>query len=89
MFADDTNLFLSNEDLNKLFNDMNVALQKMSIWFKANKFSLNSTKTKWTLFHSQMIKRLITNDSAMFYIDNFEILRESVTKFLGNLLTKN
>ena len=89
MFADDTNLFLSNEDLNKVFNDMNVALQKMSIWFKANKLSLNSTKTKWTLFHSQMIKRLITNDSAMFYIDNFEILRESVTKFLGNLLTKN
>ena len=89
MFADDINLFLSNEDLSKLFNDMNVALQKMLIWFKKNKFSLNSTKTKWTLFHSQMIKRLITNDLAMFYIDNFEILRESVTKFLGNLLTKN
>ena len=89
MFADDINLFLSNEDLSKLFNDMNVALQKMLIWFKTNKFSLNSTKTKWTLFHSQMIKRLITNDLAMFYIDNFEILRESVTKFLGNLLTKN
>ena len=31
MFADDTNLFLSNKDINKLFNDMNVELQKMSI----------------------------------------------------------
>ena len=24
MFADDTNLFFSNKDINKLFNDMNV-----------------------------------------------------------------
>ena len=28
MFIDDTNLFLSNEDTNKLFNDMNIELQK-------------------------------------------------------------
>ena len=34
MSADDTNLFLSNKDINKLFNDMNVTLQKTSIWFK-------------------------------------------------------
>ena len=37
------NMFLSDKDINKLFNDMNVDLQKMSIWFKANKLSLNLT----------------------------------------------
>ena len=41
LFADDINLFLPNKDINKLFNDMNVELQKTSIWFKANKLSLN------------------------------------------------
>ena len=41
LFADDINLFLPNKDINKLFNDMNVELQKTSIWFKANKVSLN------------------------------------------------
>ena len=41
MFADDTNLFLFNTDINKLFNDMNVELQKMSICFKTIKFSQN------------------------------------------------
>ena len=46
MFADDTNLFLSNKDISKLFDDMYVELQKMSIWFKENKLSLNLTKTK-------------------------------------------
>ena len=62
MFADDTDLFLSNKDINTLFNDMNVELQKMSIWFQTNKLSLNLTKTKWTLFHSPKKKRLIAND---------------------------
>ena len=77
MFADDTNLFLSNKDINKLFNDVNVELQKLSSWFKANKVSLNLTKTNWTLFHSQKKKRLIENDLPIFYIDNFEIVRDS------------
>ena len=89
MFADDTNLFLSNKDINKLFNDMNVQPQKMSIWFKANKLSLNLTKTKWTIFHSQKKKRLMANDLPMLYIDNFEIVRESVTKFLSIFIDEN
>ena len=89
MFADDANLFLFNKDSNKLFNDVNVDLQKMSIWFKANKLSLNLTKAKWTLFHSQKKKRLITNDLPILYIDNFGIVRESVTKFLGIFIDEN
>ena len=44
MFAGDINLFLSIKDISKLYNDLNVELQKISIWFKANKFSLNLTK---------------------------------------------
>ena len=47
MFADDTNLFLSNKDISKLFNDMNVELQKMSIYFKANKLSLSLSLSKF------------------------------------------
>ena len=34
MFADDTNLFLSNKDINKLFNDMNVELKKFQFGLK-------------------------------------------------------
>ena len=57
MFAEDTNLFLSNKDINQLFNDMNIELQKFSIWFKTNKLSLNLT-----LFQTQKKKHLIAND---------------------------
>ena len=45
MFADDRNLFLSNKYINKLFNDMNVELQKISVWFKANNLSLMDTSS--------------------------------------------
>ena len=64
MFADDKN-FLSNKDINKLFNDMNVELQKMSIWFKANKFFLILTRTKWT---NSTHKRKEDNDNFTMII---------------------
>ena len=80
MFANETNLFLSNKDINKLFNDMNIEMQKLSIWFKKNKLSLNLTKTKWMPTHSQKKKHLIANDLPILYI-TIENVRESVTKF--------
>ena len=94
IYADDTNLFLSNKYIKKPVNDVNFELQKISIWFKENKFCLNLTKTKWTLFHLQKNKKqkkntLIANDLPILYIDNFEMVRESITKFLGIFIYKN
>ena len=65
---------------------MNVELQKMSISFQANELSLNLTKTKWTLFHSQKKKRLIAN--SLLFIDNYEIVGETLTNFLGIFIDK-
>ena len=59
MFVDDTNLFISNRNIEKLFADMNTELTKITDWFKANKLSLNVKKTKWTLFHSSSKKRFV------------------------------
>ena len=84
MSADDTNLFLSNEYIYKLFNNMSFELQKISNWFKTNKLSLNLTYAKWTLFQSQNKKRLIANYLPILYID-----KESVTKFLGIFIDEN
>ena len=53
------------------------------------KLSLNLTKTKRTLFLSQKKKHLIANDLLILYIDNSEIVRESVTKFLGIFIDEN
>ena len=50
MKADDTNLFFSHKNLRTLFSKMNAQLSKINEWFKANKLSLNVTKTKYILF---------------------------------------
>ena len=62
---------------------------KTSIWLKANKLSLNVNKTKWTFFHSQKKKRLIANYLPIHYVDIFETVRESVTKFLGTFIDES
>ena len=46
MFADDKNLFISDENIGELFKQMNKELKKVSTWFKASKLSVNIDKTK-------------------------------------------
>ena len=59
MFADDTNLFYSNKDINTLFNIANEELNEINEWFKANKFSINAGKTKYIFFHKQQNSKKI------------------------------
>ena len=46
MFADDKNLFLSDENIGELFQQMNNELKSVSTQFRANKVSINIDKTK-------------------------------------------
>ena len=42
LFADDTNVFLSGKDPEYLVNQLNIKLNKLSVWFMVNiKLSLN------------------------------------------------
>ena len=66
MFANDTNLFISNVNIGELFQQMNKELKKISICFKANRLSIDIDKTKWTIFcptskkfHAYKISRTI------------------------------
>ena len=49
-FADDTTVSLSGPNPDTLYNDMNIELQRLSNWFRANKLCLNVSKTKYILF---------------------------------------
>ena len=89
MFADDTNLLLSHKSLDILFANMNEELNKIAIWFKANKLSLNVNKTKWSLFHSSSKKRFLPQTLPQLFIDKVVIKRETVTKFLGVFIDEN
>ena len=89
MFADDTNLFYSHNNIKILFKNANDELEKFLQWFKANKLLLNGGKTKLTLFHKPRDKDNLPLQLPNLKINNNEIKRSSSIKFLGVLVDEN
>ena len=89
MFADDTNLFYSHNNIKILFKNANDELEKISKWFKANKLSLNEGKTKFTLFHKPRDKDNLPLQLPNLKINNNQIKRSSSIKFLGVFVDEN
>ena len=89
MFTDDTNLFISDSNIENLFETMNEELRKVANWFKANKLSLNISKTKYSLFHSTRKRKDIPNILPPLHIDSVPFKREFATNFLGVYLDEN
>ena len=79
LFADDTNLFYSCTNLDVLLLTVNNELSKLSMWFKANRLSLNISKTNFILFGSKRIP----SDKPVIKIDDVLLTQVSCTKFLG------
>ena len=53
LFADDTSGLISGDNLNDLVTKMNIEINKLSNWFRANKMALNVSKTKFIIFHTR------------------------------------
>ena len=68
---------------------MNCELNKITLWFKANKLTLNLAKTKYSLFHPASVKRFLGEPLPFLKMDNIVTEREKVTKFLGVLTDEN
>ena len=52
MFADDTCLFFTDNNISQLFRTVNHELKHIQNWFNANKLSLNTGKTQYSFFHA-------------------------------------
>src|SRR5678815_1497408 len=81
LFADDTNVFLSNASYDQLFELANEELKAAYDWFKANKLSLNLSKTNFILFRSN--KKQIPPTTRDITIDGITIPQVTTSKFLG------
>ena len=81
MFADDTNLFRSGKNLLDLINTVNAELEKLSIWFIANRLTLNVSKTKYIIFGTKRKHNVESNLSVS--INGISIERVANIKFLG------
>ena len=53
LFADDTTFQVSGVNIEQLFELANSELEKSSVWFRANKLTLNVKKTKYMIFSDQ------------------------------------
>ena len=51
MFADDTFTAASDHDLPSLISHVNMEINKIAIWFRSNKMAVNTSKTKFIIFH--------------------------------------
>ena len=79
LYADDTTIYLVGTKIKSMFSQMNEVLNNLSIWFKANKLSLNVGKTKFMLFTG---KRNLKTNYAL-NIDGILIEKVDHFKFLG------
>ena len=89
MFADDTNLFYSHQNIETLFGTVNCELEKICEWSRANKLSLKVTKTNYTLFHKNSTKDKLPLKMPELKIGNSIIKGKSSPKFLGVMLDEN
>lgn len=80
LYADDATVYLHHKSNKILFNTMNNELKQLSEWFKTNKLSLNTSKTKYMLIRNRGV---FYGDEYTLNIDNRMIDRCKVFNFLG------
>ena len=79
LFADDTNLFCADKNINQLVTTVSTVLDKWCIWFAVNKLSINVSKTSYMLFGN-------LNAEFDIAINGISINRVRVATFLGVLI---
>ena len=79
LFADDTNLFASGNDLPSFSELLSKELAELSLWLQVNRLSLNLKKNQYMIFtQSKTI-----SENINIKIDNQNIYETKSSKFLG------
>lgn len=86
IFADDTTVYQSSKDIKELYINMNRELDSLSDWFRANKLSLNVSKSNFMLFTN---KKNSTGNNNLIKIGGITIEQTTTVKFLGMYMDEN
>ena len=91
LFADDTTILYSSSDIVSKIPVINRELSEVSNWFKANKLSVNATKTNYMIMGAQhmtsMEDQSVSNVDII--LDKTKLKRVDKTKFLGVTIDEN
>ena len=82
-YADDTCLLLNGKSLKQLKKQLNIDLKILTAWLKANKISLNASKTEYLIFRNP--KKMLNYDLKL-KIDGHRLYPSKYVKYLGLLL---
>ena len=85
-FADDTNLLDSNTSLKRLNKYINHDLRLIVHWLRANRISLNVSKTEIVLFRPKSKK---INKKLNFRLSGQKITPTTHTRYLGITVDKH
>jgi len=87
LFADDSNLFVIDDNLEKLYDKANSELSSLSRWISSNKLHINYEKTTYILFDqtkkAPSTSVNVTVSVPPLHINNRAIGREHIVKYLG------
>ena len=79
MYADDTTLYFNLEDVDSvnMSDNINIHLEKINVWLKLNKLTVNVSKTKFMIFHKRRDTPqldLLLNNIKIELVSNFTFL---------------
>ena len=83
LFADDTSVFIEGTHFDDITQVLNLELENVNSWLKANKLTVNLKKTHYIMFHRTRIKNN-TNKEICFCNEKIERLNN--IKFLGIII---
>ena len=84
LFADDTNIFIINNNISELYNSANAICNQLNNWFTCNRLTINCAKSICILFFpTKSDEDFIVAQDLKILLNNREICRSTCTKFLG------
>ena len=84
LFADDSNVFIVNKDAGTLKKQIVAVINDMNKWFKANKLTINMSKTAYSIFSKQ--NTIVPTSLNSMHIDGNTVNRVQAAKYLGIIL---
>ena len=87
LFANDTVLAMSDNNLFKLQNRVNTELRKIDFWMKKNKLQLNYFKTHYLVLDKQLNCSCLTN--FLISLNSIDIKQIKSIKYLGIYIDEN
>ena len=94
LFADDTTILYSSDHIVDELSVVNKELSEVNNWFKANKLSINASKTNYMIMGTPKMTSIghDSQDEQINYdivLDDTKLQRVTETKFLGVVIDEN